>query len=197
MALPDFRYTLEQYLEIERNSEEKHEFFNGQIFAMAGTSPEHATISENISAELGPQLRQTNCRAFSADLRLKIDPTGLYTYPDKAIVCGEPKYEDTKPKTLLNPTLVIEILSDSTEAYDRGDKFAHYRRLESVHEYMLVAQDKMRVEVYCRNGDQWLLTEYSDPNEPVQLASIGCSLNLADVYYNVEFPSEKPGPFQK
>jgi len=179
-------FTPEQYLSLERQAEQKSEYFNGEIFAMAGASREHNLIITNVVASLHGQLKGRPCEVYPSDMRLKVTATGLYTYPDVVVVCGEPQLEDQEGDTLLNPTLLVEVLSSTTEAYDRGEKSAHYRRLESVKEYVLIAQDRYRVERYARQPDgQWLLLEVSDPTQTVHLASIGCDLALADVYDRV------------
>lgn len=121
-------------------------------------------------------------------MRLKVRPTGLYTYSDLAVVSGDPLFEDEHVDTLLNPALIVEILSPSTEAYDRGDKFAHYRRMESLREYVLVAQHRMLVERFTRQGDPWVLSAASEAGAGVELGSIGCMLPLGEVYERVEFP---------
>lgn len=186
------RLTEAEYLEIDRAAEFKSEFYAGELFAMAGGSPTHNVIAANVIRELGTQLKQRPCRVFPSDQRLKVSETGLYTYPDVTVVCGELRLDDDRRDTLLNPTLIVEVLSESTEAYDRGDKFGHYRRLESLREYVMIAQDRPRMERYARQADsqEWLLTEVSDPQGVVTLASIGCELALAEVYDKVEFPED-------
>jgi Uma2 family endonuclease len=161
-SAPELYYTPEQYLEIERRAEGKSEYVNGQIFAMAGASPRHSALSITLSSLLFLQLRGRPCRVFDSDLQLKVPDTGLYTYPDVTVAIGERRFDELDPNTLTNPTAILEVLSPSTEAYDRGEKFAHYQRLESLREYVLVAQDKMRVEQFTRQGDrEWLLRVYT------------------------------------
>jgi Uma2 family endonuclease len=177
------RLTPEEYLAIERAAEQKSEFFNGEMFAMAGASPEHALIVTNVAGELRARLRERPCRVYSADLRVRVSETGLYAYPDVVVVCGEPQLEQD---TLLNPTLIVEVLSPSTEAYDRGEKFRHYQRLESLQEYLLIAQDRHRVEQYVRQPDgRWLYAEAHELSATLQLPSIGCDLALSEVYDKV------------
>jgi Uma2 family endonuclease len=179
-------YTPEQYLALERKAETKSEYFDGAIFAMAGASREHNLIVANVTAELHPQLKRRPCELYPGDMRVKVTETGLYTYPDVVVVCGEPQFEDEQGDTLLNPTLIVEVLSSTTEAYVRGDKTAHFRQLESLQEYVLIAQDRVRVERYARQPDgQWLLLETTDLGDTIQLASIGCQLALAEVYDKV------------
>jgi Uma2 family endonuclease len=186
------RLTDAEYLAIERAAEFKSEFYAGEVFAMAGGSPAHNLIAANVIRELGSQLKQRPCRVFSSDQRLKVSETGLFTYPDVTVACGELRLDDDRRDTLLNPTLIVEVLSDSTEAYDRGDKFSHYRRLESLREYVMIAQDRPRIERYTRHADgqEWVLAEVSDPQGVVTLASIGCELKLTEVYDKVEFPED-------
>ncbi len=188
-------YTPEEYLELEREAEYKSEYINGQIYAMSGASRQHNRIAFNLTTELGSQLKGQPCEGFGSDMRVKVSPTGMYTYPDITIVCGEPHFDEKQQDTLTNPTVIIEVLSPSTEAYDRGVKFAHYRELPSLTDYVLVSQDKVLVEHYTRSGsrdDQWLLTAISDPHSALPLTSIGCDINLRDIYDKVEFPSNEP-----
>ena len=175
-SLAQPRYTSEHYLALERQAKHRSEYINGFIFAMAGASRQHNLIAGNIFGELRTQLRGRPCEAYINDMRVKVNVTGLYTYPDVAALCGEPIFEDTQGDSLLNPSVIVEVLSDSTEAYDRGEKFAHYRRLESLRDYILIAQDKVRVEHFVRQGDQWVLSEASALSSMVYLSSIGLSL---------------------
>ena len=181
------RYTPEEYLALERKADYKSEYANGQVIAMAGASRSHNLIAGNLYREVSQQLRGRPCEAYISDMCVKVSRTGLYTYPNVVVVYGEIHFEDVHNDTLLNPTVIVEVLSASTEAYDRGEKFAHYRRLESLQEYLLVAQDKVRIEHYVRQGAQWVLSEASTLDETVQLASIGCDVALRDVYDKVQF----------
>jgi Uma2 family endonuclease len=187
LASPQSRYTAEEYLALERKAEYKSEFVNGMIVALAGATRPHKLIAANVLGELHGQLRGRPCEAYMSDMRVKVSPTGLYTYPDVVVACGDIRLEDEHADTLLNPTLIVEVLSPSTEAYDRGEKFAHYRRLESLREYILVSQDKVRIESYVRQGEQWLLSEAGSLDETIRLESIGCDLLLRDVYDKVRF----------
>lgn len=181
------RLTPEDYLAIERGAEFKSEYFNGEIFAMAGASRAHNTIVLNTGSEIRRHLKNRPCKAYVNDMRVKVSPTGLYTYPDLVVVCGKEQFEDTQLDTLLNPTLIIEVLSDSTEAYDRGRKFEHYRHLDSLIEYVLIAQHRPHVESYRRQPDhQWLLTECHGLEGTLRLQTIDCDLALAEVYDKVE-----------
>lgn len=188
--------TPEEYLALERASERKSEYFLGEVFAMGGASREHNLIVGNVVRDLGNQLKGRPCETYPSDMRVKVSASGLYTYPDVAVVCGQPQFEDAQVDTLLNPTLVIEVLSESTEAYDRGEKFAQYRSIESLQEYVLISQDRCQVERLVRqpNGREWLYSEASDPAGSVPLAAIGCRLSLTEVYERVEFPDRPPGP---
>jgi len=183
-------YTPEEYLALERKAATKSEYVNGEIYAMAGASREHNLIAGNLFAELRAQLRERPCETYMSDMRVRVRPIGLYTYPDVVVVCGRPKFEDAQVDVLVNPTVIVEVLSPSTEAYDRGEKFAHYRYLESLQEYVLVAQDRMRVEHYARLGQQWLLTAFSRPDEVLVLPSLECAVTLADIYARVELSVE-------
>jgi Uma2 family endonuclease len=188
------RFTPEQYLALERKANFKSEYYNGFIWAMAGASDEHNTIALNLASEIRSQLKGRPCKAYVTDMRLRVTPTGLYTYPDVMAVCGERQFLDDKTDTLLNPTMIAEVLSPTTEAYDRGDKFAKYRQLSSLREYVLIAQDKVLVERYTRQGDQWLLTEFKSLDDALPLPSIGCEISLREIYALIEFPAEKaPG----
>ncbi len=186
------RLTPEDYLAIERSAEFKSEYFDGEIFAMAGASRAHNSIVLNTGSEIRQHLKNRSCKAYVNDMRVKVSPTGLYTYPDVVVVCGKEQFEDTHLDTLLNPTLIIEVLSDSTEAYDRGRKFEHYRHLDSLVEYVLIAQQRPHVESFRRQSDQhWLLAECSGLDGTLRLESIDCDLALAEIYAKVEL-SESP-----
>ena len=167
-------------------TEYKSEYLNGEIFAMTGASRKHNLIATNILVSLGQQLKGKPCEVHTSDMRLKVTATGLYTYPDVVAVCGDPKFEDAYVDTLLNPTLVVEILSESTERYDRIAKTGYYRTLESLAEHLLVAQEEYRIEQYSKQADEhWLLSETRSLEGIVDLQSIGCSLALRDVYDKV------------
>jgi Uma2 family endonuclease len=185
-ALPKM-YSPQEYLALERKSSYKSEYWDGEIFAMAGASERHNLISLNVGAELRTQLRGRNCRVYPSDMRVRIPATGLYTYPAIIVVCGKPQFEDREQDTLLNPTLIVEVLSASTENYDRGRKFQNYRSLASLTEYLLIAQDEVHLEHYLRRPDQqWLLTETQDRQGTLHLPTIECTLAVAEVYDKVE-----------
>ena len=177
----------EEYFALERESEEKHEYVAGQIFAMVGGSPTHSEISANLIIALGPQLRQRGCKVYTSDLRVTIAHLDIYTYPDVMVVCGE-RQLDPRGGGLLNPTVVIEVLSPATERYDRGKKFMRYQRLSSLREYVLIAQDYPSIERFARleNG-QWSWEFADDLSASIALPSIACSLSLAEVYAEVAF----------
>ncbi len=187
-AAEKIRYTPAEYLALERKAAYKSEYLNGFIYAMAGATREHNLIAVNLSRELSSALRHRPCEVYAGDMRVRVSDTGLYTYPDVVAVCGGPRFEDGELDTLVNPTVIIEVLSPSTEAEDRGSKFAHYRRLESLREYVLVAQDRMMVERFTRQGEQWVLTEYRRGDESLRLASIECGIPLGEIYAKVMLP---------
>ena len=202
MGLPQrvARLTPTEYLKIERASEFRHEFVNGEMFAMAGGSPQHSAIKVNLSREVSTRLKGRPCTAFDSDLRIQVSPTGLYTYPDLSVVCGELECDDDQQDTVLNPTLLVEVLSGSTEAYDRGEKFAHYRQIASLREYVLISQKSPLVERYLRNPDDtWTLTAVIGLEASIHLLTIDLTLPLAEVYDRVKFDepdSLRPGAFQ-
>jgi Uma2 family endonuclease len=194
-AVPKPFLTPQEYLARERQAETKSEYLRGEVFAMAGASREHNLIAGNVNRELGQQLRERECEVYQADMRVKVSPTGLYTYPDVTVVCGEPEFEDAKVDTLLNPRVLVEVLSPSTADYDRGGKFTHYRRLSSLQEYILISQDRPLVEHYVRRGpDEWLLTEQRPLQDTLVLPSIECQLPLTEIYLKVQFASEAGEP---
>ncbi|HEX3580586.1 MAG TPA: Uma2 family endonuclease [Thermoanaerobaculia bacterium] len=187
MSAPNTDFiTASEYLQIERKAEIKSEYIAGRMYAMSGASRWHNLIVGNTQSEIRQQLRGKDCQAYVSDMRVKVSPTGMYTYPDVVAVCGEPRFEDAHVDTLLNPTVIVEVLSGSTEAYDRGEKFAHYRRIESLREYVLVAQDKIRIEHYRRDGEEWVLSEISDPAGTLHLPSIDCQVSVAAIYEKVD-----------
>jgi Uma2 family endonuclease len=178
----------QDYLQRERAAEFKSELFDGEVFAMSGGSPRHSLVKTNVTGELRNQLRGRPCTAYDSDLRVKVDATGLYTYPDAGVSCGPLQFDDDQHDTVLNPTVLVEVLSDSTEAYDRGKKFNHYRRIESLREYLLVAQDEAKIERFQRNVDgTWTLTEASGLEATLRLPSLGIDLSLREVYEKVDF----------
>ncbi|HUS13738.1 MAG TPA: Uma2 family endonuclease [Chloroflexia bacterium] len=194
VSQPQPRYTPEEYLALERAAPTKSEYLDGTMFAMAGASRQHNTITANLVRHLGNQFAGGPCRVYVSDMRVKVAATGLYTYPDVAAVCGREEFADAQADTLLNPTVIFEVLSPSTEAYDRGLKFAHYWRLASLTDYVLVAQDRVRVEHFTRHGAGWYVTEITSLDAALQLDSVGCALPLGAIYQNVEFATPAAGP---
>jgi Uma2 family endonuclease len=184
---PQHFYTPAEYLAFERASATKHEYLNGNILAIRRVNAQHVLIVTNIVGELGFQLKAGPCNVYSAALRVRTAPTGLYTYPDVIVLCDEPQLSDEHEDTLLNPALIIEVLSESTKDYDRGGKFEQYRTIESFVEYLLIAQDRPHVEHHTRQADgSWLLQETNDLEDTIQLKSVPCSLRMADIYSKIE-----------
>jgi Uma2 family endonuclease len=159
------------------------------MFAMAGARAAHNLIVGNLIAQLHAQLRSGPCRVYASDMRVRVSATGLYTYPDIVVACEDPRFLDGELDTLLNPTLIVEVLSPSTEAYDRGRKFGHYRSIESLAEYLLVSSERIGAELFTRQTDGgWLLTAAGDLKDTINLSATGCRLALAEIYAKVEFP---------
>jgi Uma2 family endonuclease len=182
--------TPEEYLAAERDAETKSEYSNGQVFAMAGASPDHNRLAFDAGVLLSTQLETRPCEVFGSDLRVKVEATGLYTYPDVSVVCGEPQFEEiAQVQTLVNPTVLIKVLSPSTAQYDRGTKWLHYRALPSLRDYVLISQDEYRVEHYTRQPDgRWLFAEARGLTETIDLPTIGCRLSLDRLYARVRIP---------
>ncbi len=179
----------EEYLVRDRAAEFRSEYFAGRMYAMSGGTPTHATIALNVAAELRQALRGSDCKVFNGDVRLYVPTTGLYTYPDAVVYCGKLKVADGQDDILLNPTVIIEVLSKSTEAYDRGFKFAQYRRLESLREYALFSQTEPRAEIFRRQPDgEFKLSEYVGLESECAFTSIGCSIPMSEVYFDITFP---------
>ena len=179
--------TPEQYLAIERAAEYKSEYYAGEMFAMSGAREAHNLIQGNLYVELRRQLRQRACRFYTSDMRVRVNASGLYTYPDATALCGGPLFLDDIRDTLLNPHLIVEILSPSTEAYDRGRKFGHYRTVESLREYLLISAERVSAELFIRQADgRWLLSAATQMEEVFDLQSIGCRIALADLYEDVD-----------
>ncbi len=184
---PKAHPTPQEYLALERKANFKSEYLDGEIFAMSGASRKHNVICLNVGASLNIQLTERPCEVYVSDMRVKVNQTGLYTYPDVVAVCDAPIFEDEQLDTLLNPTLIVEVLSKSTRNFDRGEKFEHYRTVDSFEEYLLIAQDKYYVEHYVRQADRsWMLTEARQLSDTVHLPSINCDLTLAVIYHKVK-----------
>jgi Uma2 family endonuclease len=200
MSLPQTveSYTVDEYLALERRADERSEYLDGQVFLMAGESPEHGVICTNISGQLYAQLRGGPCQVFSKDMKVRSGPApkprsrtkGLYSYPDLLVVCGEPKFHDKHRDVLLNPVVIVEVLSPATEAFDRGEKWARYQTwLAELTDYLLVAQATPRVEHFQRaTANGWHYAMFERLTDSVALASINCTLRLADVYDRVVMP---------
>jgi Uma2 family endonuclease len=200
-AHPKRRYTVEEYLRFEAESPERHEYHDGEIvavgelLAMAGGSLNHSLIIANVIRELGNRLRGTPCRVFDSSLRIRIPRKTLYAYPDVSVVCGPTAFDPDRSlgETILNPRLIVEVLSPGTEAYDRGKKFARYGEIDSFQEYVLVSQDTMFVETFFRQADStWQFRNFSGSDGVARLRSVGADLSLAEVYAGVEFESDSP-----
>jgi len=183
-----------EYLVIERAAAYKSEFFDGEMFAMAGGSLPHSRIATNLAIEIGNRLKGRPCVPFNSDLRLKVEASGLITYPDLSVICGPIEFASGSDDTVSNPTVIVEVLSPSTEAYDRGAKFDNYRRMPSLQEYLLVSQDAPRVEQFIRqSGGDWLLRVVAGLESSIELPSLNISLPLAEVFAGVEF---NPSPLR-
>jgi Uma2 family endonuclease len=188
-------YSPEQYLELERAALTKSEYLDGKIYpmdgailGMAGASERHNLIVANLVGELRAAVKGRSCRTYPSDMKVEVGPKGLFAYPDVSVVCGQPRFHDDVRDMLLNPTLIVEVLSSSTEAYDRGAKFAQYRKISTLTDVLFVSTDTTRVEHFSRqpNG-QWLLSDISDIQDSVEIVSIDCELAMSEIYALVEF----------
>jgi Uma2 family endonuclease len=191
---PKHFHSAEEYLALERQADDKSEFYAGEIFAMSGASREHNLIVANVTTSLNTQLEDRDCEVYPSDMRVRTPDSLFYTYPDVIVVCGEPQFEDQVVDTLLNPTLIVEVLSPSTETHDRTKKFADYRKITSLLEYILIAQQECRVTQYVRQeNNSWLFQEVSSIKEQLHLASIDCDLLVERIYRKVRFPTPGEG----
>ena len=195
-AVPKPRKLTEaEYLRIERAAPTKSEFYAGEMFAMSGARYPHNRAKENLVIELGSRFRGGACQTLSSDMRVKVTASGLYCYPDVVVVCGEPEFEDEEGDTLLNPRVVIEVLSKSTDRYDRTTKFDHYQRVPAVQEYVLVSQDEPLVERYVRQADgAWGRVAFAGLDAELAFASVPAAVPLRDVYAGVTFPPPPADP---
>jgi Uma2 family endonuclease len=191
-ARAEARITAAEYLARERQAETKSEFLGGSVVAMSGASRKHNRVVLDIAIELQQQLGDGPCEAFSNDMRVKVSETGDYTYPDVVVACGDAQFEDEELDTLLTPTVIIEVLSPSTEHHDRGAKWTSYRQIPTLREYVLVAQDRPSVEHYVRDREQWVFTAVSDLDATIALPSIGCALHLREIYRRVSGEWSQP-----
>ena len=190
---PEPRYTEEEYLALERASETKSEYLDGVIYARGGASARHVQIVGNTTGELRNHLRDKPCVVYSTDLRVRVNRKGLYAYPDVVVVCEEPVFIDDELDTLTNPLLIVEVLSDSTKNYDRGEKFERYRSNSSFQEYLLIAQDRVHVERFVRRDDGTrVLHETNSLDDTIELASVGCHLPVSEIYLKVRFETKLP-----
>lgn len=194
-AHPKRKYTLEEYFDLERSTNERFEYWNGDIYSMSGVSDEHDQIESNTHLALRLALREPECRVFTANMRIKVPSLPPYRYGDASALCGQPVFEKIGGvDTLTNPTLIIEVLSDSTEAYDRGDKFTHYKSISSLREYLLIAQHRPHITQYVRQEDgSWSYREVNDLSASLRLPSVDCVIELNEVYQGVTFPAA-PSP---
>ena len=189
------KLTVEEYFAIEATAERKSEFYDGEMFQMAGASKEHNAISRNLTAEFHQRLKDGPCQVFVSDLRVRVSRTGLYTYPDLLIVCDEPEYAPENEDTLTDPKVVVEVLSPSTERYDRTTKFRHYKQLPSVQEYVLVSQDEPLIERFVRQTDgEWAQADFVGLDTSMTLATVPLRVPLTEVYRGVVFPPQPPRP---
>ncbi len=188
-AVPKALLTEEEYLRIERGAVFRSEFFRGEMFAMAGASFEHTRVKDNLSAALQGRFRGGPCWSATTDLRVQVEATGLYTYPDLVAACGPPEFRGAARDTLVNPALIVEVLSDSTEQYDRGKKFGHYQRVDSLREYLLICQDQPRCESFVRQPDgSWRFTVHAGLAAELVLTAVPARIPLAELYEGVAFP---------
>lgn len=192
-SLPQARYTPEQYLEMDRKADHRSEYVNGEILAMAGASREHNLVVTNLVREVSLALRGRPCETYSNDMRVTVS-AARYTYPDVVVACGQPQFLDGQLDTLLNPTVIMEVLSPTTANDDRSWKFAHYRRLETLTDYVMLSQFQPFVEHYTRQGDQWVLTELTGLEAVLRLPSLVCDLPLTAIYERVEFAPDPEMP---
>jgi Uma2 family endonuclease len=188
-ANPERRYTLEEYLELDRTSEERLEFWDGEVFCMSGGSRSHDQIIINCIVKLSARLGASKCRVFSADMRIKVPSAPPYRYGDLSALCGEAEFEEVSGvDTLVNPELIVEVLSPSTEAYDRGDKFTHYKSIPTLREYLLVSQHRPHVtHLFKQDDGKWIHSEANDLESSVRLDSLDCELPLSEIYRDVTF----------
>lgn len=186
-------YSLEEYIELEKSTNEKFEFFDGNVWSMSGASFSHNVIVQNLNIDVGSQLREKGCQSFPSDMRIKVPAYSPYRYPDLTALCGKAEVENLHGLDLLvNPQLIVEVLSDSTEAFDRGDKFSYYKSIESFTEYILIAQHRPHVSQFIKHGDGfWINLEFNDLSETVELKSVPCKLALSAIYRGIGFPANE------
>jgi Uma2 family endonuclease len=191
LAVKKYRHTIEEYLELERVSEQRHEYQDGEILAMAGGSPQHSFIVANVIGEVRDALKGKPCRVAESNLRVRIPRRPRYVYPDASIICGPLQFDpdDSQRQTILNPRVIIEVLSPSTEAYDRGDKFTQYRQIESFEEYILISQDRPNVESFLRQSDgAWSILNFTSLEAIANIRCLSIEIPLTEIYAGVELP---------
>ncbi len=189
-ALAHTLHTPEEYLTLERQAEYKSEYIDGEIVAMTGASRAHNLITVNLASSLHEQFKGRPCEAYTSDMRVRVNPR-TYAYPDVIAVCGEPEFEDEELDTLANPTVLMEVLSPSTEAYDRGKKSARFRKIPSLQEYLLIAQDRPFIEHYTRRNQEWIISDVAGLDATLELSSVDCTLALHEIYSKVKFSDEQ------
>ena len=196
-ALPKRKYTLEDYFELDKNAEGNFEYFDGEIFEMSGVSPEHATIEVNLISKLNPVAGKRGCRVFPANLRIKVPVLPTYRYPDLSVVCGETVFEEIQGlQCLVNPILIVEVLSESTEFYDRGEKYRQYKSIESFREYLLVSQTDKFMTLFQKHNERfWLQSDYI-AGETLHLNTLDLDLNVDEVYQGVEIKPQSNDPYK-
>ena len=196
-ALPKRKYTLEDYFELDKNAEGNFEYFDGEIFEMSGVSPEHATIEMNLAEILNPVARKRGCRAFPANLRIRVPVLPTYRYPDLSVVCGETVFEEIQGlQCLVNPILIVEVLSESTEFYDRGEKYRQYKSIESFREYLLVSQNDKFITLFQKHNERfWMQSDYV-AGETLHLNTLDLDLNVDEVYQGVEIKPQSTDPYK-
>lgn len=191
------QYTLKEYAELEKSSEERLEFYDGNVWSMAGASPNHEKVVGNTITALNIALRKRGCSVFGSNLRVKVPVYEPYRYPDVTALCGEPVYEEFYGlQMLVNPALIVEVLSDSTKSFDLNEKFTYYKSIESFTEYLLIEQDRPHVILYTKqSADAWLHREFGSLDDKIFLSSLDCEISLADIYENIEFKPLEPPRF--
>jgi Uma2 family endonuclease len=196
---PRRRYTLEEYFALELASDEKYEYFDGEVFNMSGGSRDHEQIIANCLVALRAALRGRPCRVYPSNLRVKVPSQPPYRYPDLTALCDAPSFEQIGGVDVLtNPSLIVEVLSPSTEGYDRGDKFSHYKSIESFAEYLLIAQHRPHATRFVKQANNlWAQEEFNDLGDTLRLATLDCELSLRDLYEGVEFPPVAPPPVER
>src|ERR1044072_6698528 len=182
-SVPNYYVSPEEYLTLERKAEFKSEYLDGVVYAFAGGSPRHNLIVANVIITLGGQLKGRPCRVHPSDLKIRVSNSKRFFYPDVSVVCGAYEFADDQQDVILNPTLIVEVSSESTAAFDRGKKFLSYQQISSLQEYLLLSQDEILIEGYTRQGnDTWLYTKLTDAEGKLTLSSVACELALRDVY---------------